>query len=222
MVCTQGMKILSVNVGLPREVIFREEKVTTGIFKQPTEGLVKLRKLNLDGDKQADLTAHGGEDKAVYAYSMEHYNYWQREFPNIALPWGMFGENFTTQGLVEDSVNIGDRFQIGSAEVVATQPRMPCYKLGVRFGRMDIVRRFLMSNRSGIYFKVLQEGEVGAGNSIELISKDENNITVKDIIRLYVKDNKDIESMQRALRVKALPIGWRFHFRQKIEELTKR
>lgn len=216
------MKIRSVNVGLPRNVSFREEIVTTGIFKEPVKGPVKLRKFNLDGDKQADLTVHGGKDKAVYAYPMEHYDYWQRELPNTALPWGIFGENFTTEGLIEDSVNIGDRFHIGSAEVVATQPRMPCYKLGVRFGRMDIVRRFLASNRPGIYFKVLQEGEVEAGNSIELISKDENNITVKDIVRLYVKDNKDIESMQRALRVKALPIGWRYHFRQQIEELASR
>ena len=215
------MKILSVNVGLPREVLFREEIVTTGIFKKPLEGQVKLRKLNLDGDKQADLTVHGGQDKAVYAYPIEHYEYWQHELPNTALPWGMFGENFTTEGLIEDAVNIGDRFRIGSAEVVATQPRMPCYKLGVKFGRMDIVRRFLASGRPGIYFKVLQEGEVEAGNSIELISKDESNITVKDIVRLYVKDNKDIESMQRAIRVKALPIGWRYHFRQQIEQLTK-
>ncbi len=215
------MKILSVNVGLPREVLFREEIVTTGIFKEPVEGQVKLRKLNLDGDKQADLTVHGGEDKAVYAYPMEHYDYWHRELPNTALPWGMFGENFTTEGLIEDAVNIGDRFHIGSSEVVATQPRMPCYKLGVKFGRMDVVRRFLASGRPGIYFKVLQEGEVEAGDSIELISKDENNITVKDIVRLYVKDNKDIESMQRAIRVRALPIGWRYHFRQQIEQLTK-
>jgi MOSC domain-containing protein YiiM len=215
------MKILSVNVGLPREVLFGEEIVTTGIFKEPVEGRVKLRKLNLDGDKQADLAVHGGEDKAIYAYPKEHYEYWQREFPSIALPWGMFGENLTTEGLKEDMINIGDRFRIGSAEVVATQPRMPCYKLGVKFGRMDVVRRFLTSGRPGIYFKVLQEGEVEAGESIELISKDENNITVKDIVRLYVKDNKDVKSMQRAIRVKDLPIGWRTHFRQQIKELTK-
>jgi MOSC domain-containing protein YiiM len=122
--------------------------------------------------------------------------------PSITFPWGKFGENFTTEGLIEDVVNIDDRFHIGSAEVVATQPRMPCYKLGIRFGRMDIVQRFLASDRPGIYFKVLQEGEVEAGDSIELISKDENNITVKDIVRLYVRDNHDFESMQRVLRVK--------------------
>ena len=215
------MKIVSVNVGLPREVLFRGEIVTTGIFKEPVEGALKLRKLNLDGDKQADLTVHGGEDKAVYSYPMEHYEYWHGELPNTALPWGMFGENFTTEGLIEDAVNIGDRFRIGSADVVATQPRMPCYKLGVKFGRMDIVRRFLASDRPGIYFKVLQEGEVEAGDSIELISKDENNITVKDIVRLYVKDIKDIESMQRAIKVKALPMGWRYHFLQQIEQIGK-
>src|ERR1700739_181210 len=215
------MKILSVNVGLPREVLYGKEIVTTGIFKEPVEGRVKLRKLNLDGDKQADLTVHGGEDKAVYAYPKEHYDYWQLEFHDIALPWGMFGENLTTEGLNEDIINIGDRFRIGSAEVVATQPRMPCYKLGIKFGRMDAVRRFLISGRPGIYFKVLLEGEVEAGESIELISKDENNITVKDIVRLYVKDNKDVEFMQRAIRVKDLPIGWRNYFREQIKQLAK-
>jgi MOSC domain-containing protein YiiM len=215
------MKILSVNLGLPREVLFGKDIVTTGIFKDPVEGPVKLRKLNLDGDKQADLTVHGGEDKAVYAYPMEHYEYWQHELPNMALRWGMFGENFTTEGLIEDAVNIGDRFRIGSAEVVATQPRLPCYKLGVKFGRMDIVRQFLASGRPGIYFKVLLEGEVEAGESIELVSKDQSNITVNDIVRLYVRDNNDVESMQRAIKVKALPNGWRYHFRQQIRQLTK-
>ena len=216
------MKILSVNVGLPRDVLFGKEIVRTGIFKEPVKGPVKLRKLNLDGDKQADLSVHGGKDKAVYAYPREHYEYWQRELPNTDLAWGTFGENFTTEGLIEDAVNIGDQFQIGPAKVIATQPRMPCYKLGVKFGRMDIIRRFLASGRPGIYFKVLQEGEVEAGDSIELVSRDENNITVKDIVRLYVRDNHDIESMQRVLRVKYLPPGWRYHFLQQIKQLTKK
>ncbi len=217
----QVMKIISVNVGLPREVLFGNRIVTTGIFKEPVEGRVKLRKLNLDGDKQADLTVHGGEDKAVYAYPKEHYLYWQQEFPNMALPWGMFGENLTTEGLNEDMVNIGDHFRIGSAEVVAAQPRTPCYKLGVKFGRMDIVGRFLTSGRPGIYFKVVLEGEVEAGDPIELISKDENDITVKDIVRLYVKDKKDVESMQRAIRVNDLALEWKNHFREQIKKLTK-
>jgi MOSC domain-containing protein YiiM len=132
--------------------------VTTSIFKDPVKGPIMLRKLNLDGDRQADLTVHGGVDKAVYSYPAEHYDYWRNQFPNMDLIWGMFGENFTTEGLMKDAVNIGDQFQIGSAKLVATQPRMPCYKLGVRFGRMDVIRRFMASGRPGIYFKVLQEG----------------------------------------------------------------
>lgn len=220
------MKILSVNVGLPREVLFRGEVVTTGIFKEPVEGPVRLRKLNLDGDKQADLTVHGGPDKAIYAYPSEHYDYWLRELPGTAtLPYGMFGENLTTQGLMEDAVNVGDQFQIGSssgsAKVIATQPRMPCYKLGVKFGRMDIIRRFLASGRPGIYFKVIQEGEIEATDEIQLIKRDKNNVTVKDIVRLYVDDKEDVETMQRTIRIKALPEGWRDHFRQQIAQLGK-
>src|ERR687888_98634 len=163
------MKILSVNVGLPRKVLFSGEVVTTGIFKEPVKGRIKLRRLNLDGDKQADLTVHGGFDKAVYTYPAEHYDYWKNRLPNMKLSWGMFGENFTTEGLLEDQVNIGDIFRVGSSELVATQPRMPCYKLGVKFGRMDIVKKFMDSKLPGIYFRVIKEGEVEAGDAIELI-----------------------------------------------------
>jgi MOSC domain-containing protein YiiM len=217
------MKILSVNVGIPRDVLFRGEVVTTGIFKEPVMGRVRLRKLNLDGDKQADLTVHGGPDKAIYTYPSEHYEYWRHELPStILLPYGMFGENLTTEGLMEDVVNIGDQFQIGcSARVIATQPRMPCYKLGVKFGRMDIIRRFLASGRTGIYFNVLREGEIGPADEIQLIKRDKNNVTVKDIVRLYVDDKGDIETMHRAIRVKALPEGWVDHFRQQITHLGK-
>jgi MOSC domain-containing protein YiiM len=212
------MKILSVNVGLPRDVLFRGEVITTGIFKEPVQGRVRLLKLNLDGDKQADLTVHGGPDKAIYAYPSEHYEYWRHQFPSTTLSYGMFGENLTTEGLMEDMVNIGDQFQIGnSAKVIATQPRMPCYKLGVKFGRMDIIKRFLASGRPGIYFKVLREGEIGAADEIQLISKEKNNVTVKDIVRLYVDDRKDIGTMQRAVRIEALPEGWKDHFRRQIE-----
>jgi MOSC domain-containing protein YiiM len=212
------MKILSVNVGLPRDVLFRGEVITTGIFKEPVQGRVRLLKLNLDGDKQADLTVHGGPDKAIYAYPSEHYEYWRHQFPSTTLSYGMFGENLTTEGLMEDMVNIGDQFQIGnSAKVIATQPRMPCYKLGVKFGRMDIIKRFLASGRPGIYFKVSQEGEIGAADEIQLISKEKNNVTVKDIVRLYVDDRKDIGTMQRAVRIEALPEGWKDHFRRQIE-----
>jgi MOSC domain-containing protein YiiM len=216
------MKILSVNVGLPRKVLFNGQIVTTAIFKDPVKGPIMLRKLNLDGDKQADLTVHGGVDKAVYSYPAEHYPYWRKQFPNMDLVWGMFGENFTTKGLMEDAVNVGDQFQIGSAtKLVATQPRMPCYKLGVRFGRMDVIRRFMSSRRPGIYFKVLEEGEVETGDKIKIIRRDKNNVTVKDIVRLYIaRDHVDnIETMRQATKIEALPEGWRYEFEQKIEQL---
>ena len=204
-------KVISLNVGLPRTVNFRGQAVTTGIFKEPVSGRIKLRRLNLDGDRQADLTVHGGPDKAVYAYPAEHYDYWKKRLPNMKLPWGMFGENFTTEGLLEDQINIGDVFQIGSSQVVATQPRMPCYKLGVKFGSMDIVKKFMDSKLSGIYFRVLKEGEVGAGDEIELISRDKNNVMVKDIVRL-VTGESDIATMRRAVHIKDLPEAWRQEF----------
>lgn len=204
-------KIISLNVGLPRTVNFHGQAVTTGIFKEPVKGRIKLRRLNLDGDRQADLTVHGGPDKAVYAYPAEHYDYWKKRLPNMKLPWGMFGENFTTEGLLENQVNIGDVFQIGSSEVVATQPRMPCYKLGVKFGRMDIVRQFMESKLTGIYFRVLKEGEVGAGDAIELISRDVNNVTVKDVVQL-VTGKGDLTTIRRAVHIKALPEAWRQEF----------
>lgn len=215
------MKLISLNVGLPRQVTFRSELVTTGIFKEPIHHRTKLRKLNLDGDKQADLTVHGGVDKAVYSYPEEHYRFWQKELPDMYLSWGMFGENFTTEGLFEDNVNIGDQFQIGTARVIATQPRMPCYKLGVKFGRMDIIKRFLASGLTGIYFKVLQEGEVGAGDVIELIRRDDNNVTVKDVVRIYTVDRDDVQTMERAIKVKDLPDGWRSHFIERLDQTKK-
>ena len=204
-------KVISLNVALPRTVKFRGQAVTTGIFKEPVKGRIKLRRLNLDGDKQADLTVHGGPDKALYAYPAEHYDYWKKRLPNMKLPWGMFGENLTTEELFEDQVNIGDVFRIGSSEVVATQPRMPCYKLGVKFGSMDIVRQFMESKLSGIYFRVLKEGDVGADDEIELISRDDNNVTVKDIVRL-VSSRGDEATIQRAVNIKALPEAWRQEF----------
>jgi MOSC domain-containing protein YiiM len=215
------MKLISLNVGLPRQVTFRGELVATGIFKEPIHHRTKLRKLNLDGDMQADLTVHGGVDKAVYSYPEEHYRFWQKELPGMYLSWGMFGENFTTEGLFEDNVNIGDQFQIGTAIVIATQPRMPCYKLGVKFGRMDIIKRFLSSGLTGIYFKVLQEGEVGAGDVIELIRRDDNNVTVKDVVRIYTVDKDDVKTMERAIKIKDLPDGWRFHFIEQLDQCKK-
>jgi MOSC domain-containing protein YiiM len=215
------MKLVSVNIGHPREVIYKGKTVTTGIFKEPVEGRIRLRTLNLDGDRQADLSVHGGLSKAAYAYPIEHYEYWREQLPGVDLPWGMFGENFTTEGLREDSVNIGDRFRIGSAEVMVTEPRLPCYKLAAKFGRDDIIKRFLHSGRTGFYFAVMQEGEVGTGDGIELVSRDEHSVTVADITRLYVREKDDVGTLRRAVQVTALPESWRVYFGKRIEKLVK-
>ena len=214
-------KIISVNVGLPREVLWHGHAVTTGIFKEHVEGRVFLRKLNLDGDRQADLTVHGGEYKAVYCYPVEHYDYWKQELSGQDLTAGNFGENFTTEGLLEDAVNIGDRFSIGSAEVVITQPRLPCYKLGVRFQSDAMVKRFLASKRVGFYLAVTREGEVGAGDEIKDVSRDPNRVSMSEIIRLYVaKDYKDadIDLVRRSLQVAAFPESWKEDFRDRLAD----
>ncbi len=208
------MELISVNVELPREVIWKEKTVGTGIFKKPVNHRVMVRSLNLDGDGQADLTVHGGLEKAVYVYPFEHYAYWQGELPDTELTMGNFGENFTTTGLREEELNIGDRFAIGNVKLMVTQPRMPCYKLGIRFGRPDMVKRFLASRRTGFYFSVLQEGEVGVGDTLELVSRDENNITVTDITQLYTRENTDPELLYRAAQLEALPESWRDYFQE--------
>jgi MOSC domain-containing protein YiiM len=216
------MKLRSVNTGLPREVTWHGRSVTTGIFKQPVQGRVRLRKLNLDGDRQADLTVHGGEHKAVYCYPVAHYEYWRRELPGRELPMGVFGENFTTDGLLEDSVHLGDQFSIGSAEVMVTQPRLPCYKLGVRFESDDMVKRFLDSGRTGFYLAVTREGEVGAGDEVTIISQEPNRVPVSEITRLYVAKRygeAEVTGVQRALRVAALPESWKQYFRQRLEKI---
>ena len=165
------MKLISINVGLPRIVTLNGEPVSTGIFKEPVAGRVMLRTLNLDGDRQADLSVHGGPSKAVYVYPSEHYEYWKRELPEMDLPWGIFGENFTSAGIFESEVNIGDRFSVGSAVVMVTEPRMPCYKLGIKFGRSDIVKNSWQASAPASISGSLQEGEVGADDPIELIEK---------------------------------------------------
>jgi MOSC domain-containing protein YiiM len=215
------MKLLSVNVSLPREVVANGQKVMTGIFKQPVAGRVRLRRLNLDGDRQADLAVHGGPDKAVYAYPAEHYDYWGRELAGADLPWGMFGENFTTEGLREDEVRLGDRFRIGTAELVVTQPRLPCYKLGVKFGDMGMVKRFLASRRTGFYLSVAQEGEVGAGDALALVARDPAAVTVADVTRLYAFERDDAEGLERALASEALPDGWRDYFAKQLQRLPR-
>src|SRR5207248_2227481 len=214
------MKILSLNVGTPRQVTWQGKPVTTGIFKEPVHVPVMLRSLNLDGDRQADLAVHGGVSKAAYAYPSEHYSFWRSEFPEMNLPWGMFGENFTTEGLLEETVYIGDRFRIGEAEVMATEPRMPCYKLGIKFGRADIIKRFLASRRSGFYFAVKLEGQVGAGDSIELVGREQQDISIADITRLYAFEKNDLQGLRRAIEVEALPESWKGYFRHQIQKQT--
>jgi len=213
------MRIISVNVGLPRWVERNGERVLTGIFKEPVAGQVMLRTLNLDGDRQADLSVHGGPEKAVYAYPAEHYEFWKRELPDTDFSWGIFGENLTTEGIFETETNVGDRFRIGSAELMVTQPRMPCFKLGIRFGRTDIIKRFLVSERSGFYFSVLKEGEVGAGDEIELIEKNDSGVKIVDVTRLYSSDKENVDLMRRAIATEQLPEGWREHFLKRLESL---
>ncbi len=211
------MKLIAVCVGLPREVSWKGKSVTTGIFKQPVAGRVMMRSLNLEGDQQADLTVHGGTEKAIYAYPVEHYAYWQQQLPHEALPWGAFGENLTLQGLSEATVNIGDRFRIGTAEVMVTQPRFPCFKLNLKFGRDDMVKRFLNSRLSGIYFSVVRAGDVSAGDAIEQVSRDENNVTVADIVRIYVREADD-DLVRRAIRVPALAADLKTYFQQQFKQ----
>ena len=222
------MQLISVNIGLPRAVIWHGRPVVTGIFKHPVEARVALRKLNLDGDRQADLTVHGGEHKAVYCYPLAHYEYWRKELPGCKLPMGVFGENFTIDSRVsadalEDSIHIGDRFSVGSAEVVVTQPRLPCYKLGVRFQMDDMVKRFLASSRTGFYLAVIREGEVGVGDEMKALARDANAVAISAITRLYVAkrySDDDTSSVKRALQVAALPESWKEYFRERLERMN--
>lgn len=230
------MKLISLNVGLPREVSWHNTIVTTGIFKQPVSGRLALRKLNLDGDRQADLRVHGGEYKAVYCYPVEHYAYWKQQLPGRDLPFAIFGENFTTEGLLEDSVHLGDRFAVGSAEVVVTQPRLPCYKLGIRFQSDEMIKRFLLSARTGFYLAVTRVGQVAAGDEIHLLSRDPSAVPVSEITRLYVAIHAHDESsaappvkafsdadaavVHRALQVAALPESWKIYLRESLPRVS--
>jgi MOSC domain-containing protein YiiM len=213
-------KLISVNVGLPRVVMSDGKPVSTGIFKEPVAGRVMLRTLNLDGDCQADLSVHGGPSKAVYVYSSEHYDYWKHELPGMKLPWGMFGENFTTAGLFESELNIGDKFGVGSAVVAVTEPRMPCYKLAIKFGRPDIIKRFLASERTGFYFAVVREGDVAAGDPIQMMERSEHSLKVSDVTQLYTREKHNTELLRRAVEVEALPESWRSYFQHRLEKLA--
>src|ERR1043166_8349561 len=213
------MKIVSVNVGLPQLVLRNGEPVSTGIFKEPVAGRVMMRALNLDGDRQADLSVHGGPEKAVYVYPSEHYAFWKQDVTDVNLPWGMSGENLTAAGLFETDINIGDKFRVGTAEVMVTQPRMPCYKLGIRFGRTDIIKRFLISERSGFYLSVLKEGGVCAGDEFQLLEKNASGVRVVDVTRLYSSEKRNVDLLRRAIATEALPESWRSYFQERLEKL---
>ncbi|MGA8621456.1 MAG: MOSC domain-containing protein [Candidatus Sulfotelmatobacter sp.] len=211
------MKLISLNVARPRLAVYKGAIINTGIFKKPVSGRVALRTLNLDGDQQADLSVHGGTYKAVYGYPSEHYGYWRGELPEMDLPWGTFGENFTTEGLREDELHVGDRFRIVSAVVMVRQPRMPCYKLAAKFQRDDMIERFLLSGRSGFYFSVEEEGEVGEGDSFELISQNYEGITITEINRLFVQEKYNRDLLQKAIATAALPASWREYFAPRLK-----
>ena len=181
------MKLISVNTGKPRSVDNGGKKVRTSIWKSPREGRVAVKTLNLDGDKQSDLRVHGGPRKAVYIYPSEHYEYWRRELPDTELPWGAFGENLTTSGLLEGEVRVGDRLAIGTAEFQVTQSRQPCFKLGIRFGSDAMLKRFIDSDRCGFYVSVVREGDVGAGDAITVVARDAGGMTVTEEFHRRVK-----------------------------------
>ena len=211
------MKVVNVCVGKPQIVRTSEEGfITTAIFKHAVDGRVRVNELNLEGDAQADLRVHGGWSKAVYAYPGEHYDFWRGELPEMELGDSQFGENLTTEGFIETDVRIGDRMRIGTAEFIVTEPRMPCSKLGVRFGRKDIIRRFLQSRRSGFYLAVTKTGDLAAGDAIEVIERDENKVSVTDIVRVWVEDKGDVATMKRALNIGSLPESWKEPFRDRI------
>jgi MOSC domain-containing protein YiiM len=213
------MKLLSVNVGLPRLLAWKGDTFKTGIFKSSVSGRVMLRTTNLDGDRQADLSVHGGPNKAAYGYPSEHYEYWRAELPEHPLDWGTFGENFTTEGKLESQVCIGDRYRVGSAVVMVRTPRLPCFKLAAKFQRDDIIGRFLRSGRSGFYFSVVEEGEVGAGDEFEFLQREAPTLTIAEMFRLYSSPSADIESLRRAAQVELLPEGWRERFQARIDAL---
>lgn len=214
------MKIESLNVARPQLMVYQGRTINTAISKTPVSGPIALRTLNLDSDRQADLSVHGGPNKAVYAYPSEHYPDWRRELPGMDLPWGIFGENFTTSGLSEDDLHIGDRFQIGSAIVMVRQPRQPCYKLAAKFRRDDILERFLLSGRSGVYFSVEQAGAVEVGDAIELLTREPDAITITAMNRLYVLEKYNQDLLHKAIRTAALPEDWREYFSARLDRIA--
>jgi len=216
------MKIISLNVGIPRTVQDpRGQDVLTSIFKSAVPGPRLLRRMNLDGDLQSDLSVHGGKNKAVYAYPSEHYAYWREQLPDRDFTWGNFGENFTTEGLFEDHAFLGDHYKIGGATIKVTQPRMPCFKLGIRFGRPDMVKRFWASRRSGVYFSVVEEGMVDVGDALERVHQDERRISIADINRTFLEPEKYRDMLERIVREEVLPSGLHADFAEVLATLKQ-
>jgi MOSC domain-containing protein YiiM len=207
------MKIISVNVGMPRLVEYNGEPIVTAIYKSPVGGKVKAGELNLAGDAQADLRVHGGASKSVYAYPFEHYEFWQNQYPNKDLPHAIFGENLTTEGILETEICAGDKIRVGTAEFIVTEPRFPCFKLGIRFERKDIIRRFQKSRRSGFYLSVAKTGEIEAGDAIEFVERDPHRVTIEELVRL-TGDKNSSEIARRALKVESLPERWKQNIRK--------
>ncbi len=214
------IKIQSVNVGMPRQVVLEGQELATGIYKTPVSGRVKVSRLNLEGDAQADLRVHGGPNKAVYAYPAEHYAFWKAELAKAALPWGMFGENLTLTGLDESTAHVGDQFRMGTAVLMVTQPRSPCYKLALKFGREDMAARFAASGRPGFYFAVIEEGEIGAGDDLQLVRPGRNQVSIAELLRLEDHPQPaDQGRIRQALQIDELPSSWRKRFLKKLDEL---
>jgi MOSC domain-containing protein YiiM len=213
------MKLISINVGLPRLLSWQGATFKTGIFKNPVHGKIMLRATNLDGDRQADLTVHGGPNKAVYAYPGEHYSAWQLELPDEKRGWGAFGENFTTEGLIESQVCVGDQLEIGGATLRVTTPRLPCFKLAAKFQREDIIKRFVKNGRCGFYFSVINEGEVRAGDEIRLIGRETSTLSIAEVNELYTSGSPDPRLLERSLNVQFLPQSWRDRFAARLAEL---
>lgn len=214
------MKLLSVNVSLPKAIPHERGTVSTGIFKEPVADRVMLRTTNLDGDGQADLENHGGIEQAVYVYSVENYDYWRREIGPAAFAFGQFGENFTVERMLEDDIHIGDVFRVGDALVEVTQPRTPCFKLGIKMDMVEFPKQFLASGRVGFYLRVLEEGEVGAEDVFQRTGRDPEQVSVREMSRLLFFDPTNLEGARRALRVRALSPRWRDSFRERLAKVS--
>ena len=206
------MTLISVNTGRPRDVRVAGETVRTSIWKFPRDGRVSAAGINLEGDDQSDRSVHGGPHKAVYIYPSEHYAHWRNELPDADLPWGAFGENLTTEGLLERDVHIGDRISIGTAAFQVTQPRQPCFKLGIRFGRDDMPRRFVESGRSGFYVSIVVEGDVGRGDTVRIVERARNSVSVAEVFAMRMGQGADPELLHRAASLEWLTPSWREHF----------